>query len=305
MATSLDERAAVLALTAATPGDWFPTADLVSVVGSALAVLDRRLPPLPPPQARLAGRLAEAVSEADLEGAGETIASAERRGARLVTVLDEDYPINLRQVFNRPPFLWIRGRLLRSDTKAVAVVGTRQATEEGLARAADMARGLADTGVTVISGLAAGIDTATHTACLAAGGRTVAVIGTGIHQAPFPAANRALDAQIERDGAVVSQFWPDAPGSRRSFPLRNVVMSGLSLGTVVIEASQTSGAKMQARFALEHGRRLYLLDTLVESQEWAKRYAARPDVAVVTSPADVLADVQSLGRPAVQSTLAF
>ncbi|ASO18768.1 DNA processing protein [Actinoalloteichus hoggarensis] len=212
----------------------------------------------------------------------------EQHDVRLVTIEDEGYPATLRLVVNPPPFLFVRGSLHDSDPRSVAVVGTRSATEEGLRRAGRMARELVARGVTVVSGLARGIDTAAHTAALAAGGRTIAVLGTGINHY-FPAENRVLTDRIARDGrgAVVSQFWPDSRGATWTFPRRNITMSGIAQGTVVIEAGRTSGAKMQARIALEHGKKVFLIKSLTEQQDWARDYAATRGALQVDSVAEV------------------
>ena len=213
--------------------------------------------------------------------------AADPSGATLVTVLDDHYPANLRLVPNLPPFLFVLGRLEAVDTRSAAVVGTRQASPAGTARAAAMARELVEQGVTVTSGLARGIDTAAHTAALQHGGRTIAVVGTGITRC-YPAENRGLAEAITEHGAVVSQFWPTAPPAKYTFPRRNVVMSGISQGTVVIEASRTSGAKMQARIAAEHGKRVFLLRSLVTEQEWARAMVARGAAIEVASVHDVI-----------------
>lgn len=212
---------------------------------------------------------------------------AERVGARLITVLDEDYPKTLRLIFNLPPFLFVRGQFAETDLRSVAVVGTRQASLEGVRRAERMARLLVDRDVTVVSGLARGIDTAAHRATLDAGGRTIAVIGTGILKC-YPAENRKLAERVAANGAIVSQFWPDAPGATYTFPRRNVTMSGIAQGTVVIEASNTSGAKMQARLAIEHGKKVFLLKSLTESQEWARTYVAKRGAVKVDDVDDVV-----------------
>lgn len=200
-------------------------------------------------------------------------------GFQLVTVLDEDYPLNLRRIPNLPPFLFYRGTIRRNDLYSVAVVGTRQPSAEGLRRARRLAGALAARGVTVLSGLARGIDTAAHKATLAANGRTIAVLGSGLMNI-YPSENDELADQIAKKGAVVSQFWPDAPPARFNFPRRNVVMSGLGQGTAVIEASATSGAKMQARFALEHGKQVFLLESLVHEHAWARDYVQRGAITV-------------------------
>jgi DNA processing protein len=245
--------------------------------------------------------LAERVS-AELEAA--SIA-----GARLVTVLDWHYPANLRLIPNLPPFLFCRGELSDEDARSVAVVGARQASEDGIRRTANMSRSLVGQGVTVVSGLAIGIDTAAHSAALDAGGRTIAVLGTGITTC-YPGENRDLAEAITGSGVLVSQFWPTSPPSRYTFPRRNVVTSGISQGTVVIEAPSKSGAKMQARLALEHGKKVFLIRPLVASQPWAKNYVDRRgaiEVADVVEVSARLAEperVRQAARQQQQLTLA-
>jgi DNA processing protein len=232
-------------------------------------------------------RLAEQV-ERDVQSAFDA-------GAQLVTVLDDDYPATLRLIFNLPPFLFIQGHLQDADLRSVAVVGTRQASDDGLRRSARMSRLLIENGVTVVSGLARGIDTAAHTAALEAGGRTLAVVGTGILRC-YPDENRHLAQQIATQGAVVSQFWPHTPGATYTFPRRNVTMSGIAQGTVVIEASSTSGAKMQARLALEHGKKVFLLRSLTESQPWAQGYVDKRGAVMVDDVDDVVAALSTPDR---------
>lgn len=283
------EQAAVLALTKVSSHEWYRTAAVISDVGSAVALLRGRVRMRAEELQTYAEELVRKVRAEDVTSAEEMIARVEDRGARLLTVLDEGYPANLQLVYNQPPFIWVRGDLRHQDGRSVAVVGTRQASDNGLTCAARLARGLAEAGVTVVSGLARGIDTAAHQAALdVPEGRTVAVVGHGLLVPAYPPENRDLADQISRRGAVVSQFWPDAPPQQRNFPMRNVVMSGLAMGTVVVEASSTSGAKMQARIALEHGKQLFLMDSLVESQEWARRYASRPAVRVVSDLDEIL-----------------
>jgi len=220
-----------------------------------------------------------------LERAGADIAAWSQRGIRLVTVLDADYPENLRLVHDRPPLLFVAGELQPADARSVAVIGSRRASESGLAAATGLAKHLVRGGFTVVSGLAAGIDAAAHRAALAAGGRTVAVVGTGLERC-YPPQHRGLQDRIASECAVVSQFWPDEPPSRTSFPRRNAVMSGLALGTVIVEASSRSGARVQARLALAHGRAVFLRTELLE-QPWARELAARPGVHAVGEPAEI------------------
>jgi len=217
--------------------------------------------------------LAPKFNAEDERRALETVAKWRARRRDVRAVFDPTYPLNLRDIFNKPPVVFIKGAWREdSDSFGVAVVGTRKPSAAGLAQAHDAASRLAKAGITVISGLAAGIDTAAHTATLDAGGRTVAVMGTGIDQV-YPRANATLAERIVASGgALISQFFPDHPPARWSFPMRNVVMSGLSLATLVIEASETSGAKMQARAALEHGRTVFLPTSLVRNHEWARKF---------------------------------
>lgn len=203
---------------------------------------------------------------------GQQLAAADGVGAELATVLDADYPANLRMVPDAPPFLFYRGRLDVSDARSIAVVGTREATPDGRARAARMARGLSDEGVVVVSGLARGIDTAVHTAVVERDHRTVAVIGAGIATKIYPPENAPLAERIiNAGGAVVSQFWPKDPPDQWRFPARNITMSGFTQGTVVVEASSTSGAKMQAQAARRHARTVFLLRSLATAQPWARK----------------------------------
>jgi DNA processing protein len=220
--------------------------------------------------------------------------AADLVGARLTTVLDSDYPANLRLIPNLPPFLFIRGEVRPTDALSVAVVGTRQASPEGIKCGRDMATLLAERDVTVVSGLARGIDTAAHRAALDAGGRTIAVIGTGITEY-YPPENAELADEIAERGALVSQFWPTRPPGRDTFPRRNVVTSGISQGTVVIEASSTSGAKMQARLALEHGKKVFLVRSLVTDQRWAQTYV---DTRGAIEVGDVDEVIRHLAAPA-------
>jgi DNA processing protein len=250
--------------------------------------------------AALLGPALDSLPERRERAQGE-IDVAEQSGARLITVLDNAYPSNLRVIPKLPPFLFFRGELHRDDARSVAVVGTRRASAEGIDRAAKLASLLVQEGVTVISGLAKGIDTAAHSAVLDAGGRTIAVVGTGILQV-YPRENTKLAERMVDRGAIVSQFWPSAPPTRYSFPMRNEVMSGISQGTAVIEAGKTSGAKMQARLALEQGKRAFLTSSLVTSEEWAKSYIERRGAIEVDSVDDVVKWLRSPEQVEMQSS---
>ncbi|WP_280876243.1 DNA-processing protein DprA [Streptomyces pseudovenezuelae] len=213
---------------------------------------------------------------------------AEKSGARLTTVLDDEYPENLRHVQDLPPFLFFRGNLNdEADRNSVAVVGTRDASDIGLARAKRVARELGEAGFIISSGLARGIDTAAHETALHFGRRTLAVLGTGITQC-YPKENAGLLEEIAQSGAVLSQFWPSRSPGRDTFPRRNHVTSGISLGSVVIEASRTSGAKMQARVAAEQGRHVLLLRSLVDTQDWALKMVESGRATAVDSSTQII-----------------
>ncbi|MEO6859793.1 MAG: DNA-processing protein DprA [Solirubrobacteraceae bacterium] len=219
----------------------------------------------------------------------------QHEGLRVLTVLDADYPDNLRAVHDRPALIFLAGPLDPGDVRSVAIIGSRRATTEGLDRAGRCAAELSRLGYTIVSGLATGIDTAAHTATLATRGRTIAVIGTGHHHA-YPPENRDLQHQIAATGAVVSQFWPESEASRETFPQRNAVMSGLAAGTVIIEATQRSGARIQARQALAHGRPVFLARELLD-QGWARELAAQPGVSSFSTAEEVAATLESLRDP--------
>jgi DNA processing protein len=288
------EGAAVVALLRAGRRPWQQYAGLLEEAGSAVALLDRELGPSEraPHQQSLFDAAAAADQNADLDAIAGEIAAWEAGGLQLVTILDDGYPENLRGVHDRPPLIFVAGRLHPGDARSAAVVGTRRPSPAGQDAARSIAEHLAAAGYTVVSGLAAGIDTAAHTATLASGGRTVAVIGTGLKRT-YPAQNARLQRRIASEAAVVSQFWPDAPPSRRSFPMRNAVMSGLTLATIVVEAAHTSGSRMQARLALAQGRPVFLHE-LLRSQPWAVELAARPGVHVISAAAQITATIERL-----------
>ena len=293
---SARETAAVLALMAGRHLPWNRLAGAVEEEGSALRLLEQLEAVAKP------GRLFEIEDKrVTLDQLEDHLHAWEREGIQVVTVLDSAYPANLRMVHDLPPVLFFRGALQPSDSHSVAVVGTRKASSRGLSQARSIAQGLIDAGYVVVSGLAAGVDTAAHTAALNAGGRTVAVIGTGLRHY-FPKANVDLQNRIGREHALISQFWPGQEPRRWTFPQRNAVMSGFARATVVVEASHTSGAKMQARLALEHGRPVFLLRSLME-HTWAQEYREHPGVYVVEEGSEVVQHLERLYSDTDQMTL--
>jgi DNA processing protein len=286
---SARERAAALALLARRDRSlpWNKIAGAIEEKGGALTLL-RAL------EADAEDRLFQ-IDEggATLDELEDRVHVWEQDGISLITVLDEAYPVNLRMVYDRPPLLFVMGELSAQDERSVAVVGTRSASTDGLDAARRIVFELVAADFVVVSGLAEGIDTAVHTAALEAGGRTEAVIGTGLKHA-FPRSNEALQERLARESAVISQFWPDQGPRRWTFPQRNAVMSGFSRATVVVEASHTSGARMQARLAREHGRPVFLLDSLVRKHDWAKIFVERPGVYAVSDGEQIIAHLERL-----------
>lgn len=182
----------------------------------------------------------------------------------LVTFLDENYPPNLLTIYDPPPFLYVKGELRKEDKVAVAIVGSRFASHYGKLVTERISRDLALEGVTVVSGLARGIDTSAHRGALSVKRRTIAVLGCGI-DVNYPVENRKLREEIASSGALISEFPMSTPPTSSHFPIRNRIISGLSLGVVVVEASHRSGSLITARLALEQGRDVFAVPGSIDS----------------------------------------
>ena len=193
---------------------------------------------------------------------------ADKKKIRITTLLDEDYPANLKTLFVSPPVLYIAGEITDEDTLALGIVGTRKATPYGRILTEDLTATLAARGLAIVSGMARGIDTFAHHAALNAGGRTIAVLGSGLDNC-YPPENRRLFEKIPENGAVVSQFAFGTDPEKRNFPVRNRIISGLSLGLLVIEAGEKSGALISAYASLEEGRELFALPGRADSPQSA------------------------------------
>jgi len=189
------------------------------------------------------------------EGADRECASLHRTGVRIVDFLSEEYPKILMEIPDFPPFLYVRGALRSAET-SIAVVGSRRASSSGQSITERLARDLALRGITVVSGMARGIDTAAHRGALKGGGRTIGVLGSGI-DVIYPPENRKLFEEVAGQGAVVSEFPLGTAPLAENFPRRNRIISGLSRGVLVIEAVANSGSLITARYALEQGREVF------------------------------------------------
>ncbi|MCX5686704.1 MAG: DNA-processing protein DprA [Candidatus Omnitrophica bacterium] len=183
---------------------------------------------------------------------------------RKITPDDAEYPKNLRNIYNPPKQLYVNGTLLESDETAVAVVGSRRASIYGLETGEKLGFELAARGVTVVSGMAVGIDSAAHRGALKAKGRTIAVMGSG-HNVIYPPKNKKLYGEITKSGAVVTEYEDNIEPLAWNFPARNRIISGLSLGIVVVEAAKNSGALITANFAAEQGRTVFAVPGKVSS----------------------------------------
>jgi DNA processing protein len=226
--------------------------------------------------------------------ADEALAAAAAAGVRPIAWFDERYPALLACTPDPPPVLWIRGDPHALNRAAVAIVGSRAATPYALQVGARLGAELAERGVVVTSGLARGVDSAAHEGCLAAGGPTVAVLGSGL-DCIYPPEHAPLACRIAGQGAVVSELGPGAPPLPEHFPLRNRIISGLSLGVVVVEASEKSGSLITARCALEQGRDVLAVPGSVLSGRNRGSHALLKDGATVVETADDI--LEELGWP--------
>ena len=200
--------------------------------------------------------LAEAARKC-VDGTGVQINwDVQEAGVEPLTWDDPEYPASLRMVDGAPPVLYVRGRMTSQDEWAVAIVGTRRATTYGREVAQVLASELARAGVTVVSGMALGIDTVAHRAAMDAGGRTIAVLGSGVDQL-YPPQNRGLALSIVQQGALISEYALGTRPDANNFPPRNRIISGLSRGIIVVEAGERSGALITAQFAAEQGKELF------------------------------------------------
>jgi DNA processing protein len=250
------------------------------------------------------------TAAAVVAGAGDALASARRHfavagraGHTFVGIGDPAYPTLLCRLYDPPPYLWVRGELCADDDRAIAVVGTRRATDYGRRVAAHFAAGLAGQGITVVSGLAYGIDIVAHRAALDTGGRTIAVLGSGVDRI-YPARHASTVRRIidEGTGAVVSEFPPGTPPDAVNFPRRNRVVAGLSLGVLVAEARSSGGALLTAMAALDQNREVFAAPAPLFTEMDGANRLIQDGAQLVMGIDDILAAIGPiLGQPARES----
>lgn len=212
---------------------------------------------------QLTRRLVQAREESD--GVDAQLALCRQHGVEIVGEQDPGYPRLLREICDPPGILFLRGKTLAQDELSLAIVGSRHATQYGLSQAERLAGSLARAGLTIVSGLARGIDAAAHRGALAAGGRTIAVLGSGVLNI-YPPEHAALAEEVVAHGALVGESPPQSPPLSGAFPRRNRIISGLTLGVIVVEASQHSGALITARHAMEQNREVFAVPGRVDSR---------------------------------------
>ncbi len=231
-------------------------------------------------------KLVRSITAAEQEiDVAKEIAFCREKQITLLLETSAAYPRPLKDIHDPPGVLFVRGEILPVDALAVAIVGTRHATAYGLVQAERLASGLAHAGYTIISGLARGIDSAAHTAALKVGGRTIAVLGGGVLEI-YPPENEPLAQQVMDHGAILSESHPLAPPLAGSFPQRNRIISGMSLGVIVVEASDRSGALITARLAMEQGREVFAVPGRVDSRNSRGCHRLIRDGAKLTETVD-------------------
>ena len=213
----------------------------------------------------------------------------EKYEIKFISILDEDYPNLLRNIYDPPPFLFYRGNLRKDDLRrTIAIVGTRKASHYGKQMTQEIGERLVQAGFTIVSGLAYGIDGIAHMSALNQNGKTIAVMGTGVDQI-YPPENREIADDIIKKGAIISEYVPGSKAEKWNFPTRNRIISGLSLGSFIIEGSRKSGALLTAKFAMDQNRDIYALPgDINRPQAEGPNYLIKLGAKIVTCAKDIL-----------------
>lgn len=235
---------------------------------------------------KLAGIIAEFMPPED--EIKKHIEILDRLGVRIITRWDSEYPPNLKEIYDPPALLFVRGTLTPEDSRAVAVVGTRNPTRYGQEMTELITKGLVRAGATLVSGLARGIDTSCHRAALDEGGRTIGVLGCGI-DVPYPRENRALVEDMVNSGAVMSEFRPGIAPLATNFYRRNRIVSGLTRAVVVVQATRNSGSLITANHALDQNRDVFAVPgNALNGRSWGPHHLIKQGAGLVESADDIV-----------------
>ncbi len=243
-------------------------------------------------------RTANEISGYDPDSNGTVLTTMlqrlERLGGKIISINDPDYPASLKQIYDPPAFLYILGALAETDHDSVAIVGTRVPTEYGKSVTDELSRELVQAGLTIVSGMARGIDTVAHSSALQAGGRTIAVIGSGI-DIIYPQDNIRLSRQIKEQGAILSEYHIGTKPDAVNFPKRNRIISGMTLGTVIIESSETGGAMITASYALDQNREVFAIPGPIHEKQsrGTNKLIQQGRAKLVVSPDDIVEEIVS------------
>ncbi|RME62541.1 MAG: DNA-protecting protein DprA, partial [Nitrospirae bacterium] len=206
----------------------------------------------------------------------------------IIGYTEKGYPPLLKEIPDPPLVLYVKGQITEEDNFSIGIVGPRAPSEYGIRVTNILARGLSERGLTIVSGLARGIDTEAHKAAILSGGRTIGVLGSGI-DVPYPPENKGLMKRIEQSGAVITEFPPGTPPERQNFPIRNRIISGLSLGVIIVEAPESSGALITANYAMEQSREVFAVPGMVTSGKTKGVHKLiKQGATLVEDPQDVL-----------------
>ena len=246
----------------------------------------------------------ESFSNADHKSAARQLRLMEDYGAAVITLWDDNYPVLLKEIFDPPLILFVDGDVGALSQKSFGIVGTRNPSQYGRSQTESIASELAGRGYCIVSGMARGIDSMAHKAALEAGGSTVAVLGCGLDVA-YPRENSGLKKRITENGAVISEFPFETPPEAKNFPRRNRIISGLSMGTLVIEAGYKSGALITAAYASDQDREVFALpgDVTRVQSGGCNRLIRNNTAALITSAADISEAMGDAGRNSRQSVL--
>lgn len=237
---------------------------------------------------KLLTKISQSWEKIDLEAEQEKLTKLD---IKITTLDDRDYPKLLKEIYHPPALLYFKGELLKKDEFSLAVVGTRKISSYGKQITSEIVRPLVQNGLTIVSGLALGIDSEAHQAALEAGGRTIAVLGSGLDKI-YPAGNRHLAGQIIEQGAILTEFPPGTEPLKHHFPIRNRIISGLSLGTLVIEAGESSGALITAKFSLDQNREVFAVPgSINHSRSIGTNNLIKRGAKLVSSYEDILEEL--------------